>query len=94
MDDDERNEVKRKEKNYLENIESKKYWIWFSLIKNLGSRRKLKLLELYKNPEKIYFLTKEELLKIEGIREETVKNIAELRNAERLEVYGGLGTRR
>ena len=59
----------------MENIESKKYWIWFSLIKNLGSRRKLKLLELYKNPEKIYFLTKEELLKIEGIGEETVKNI-------------------
>ena len=59
----------------MENIESKKYWIWFSLIKNLGSRRKLKLLELYKNPEKIFFLTKEELLKIEGIGEETVKNI-------------------
>ena len=39
-------------------LENKKYWIWLSLIKNLGSKRKLKLLELYKTPEKIYKLTK------------------------------------
>ena len=30
-------------------LENKKYWIWLSLIKNLGSKRKLKLLELYNN---------------------------------------------
>ena len=59
----------------MENLEEKRYWIWLSLIKNLGPKRKLKLLELYQNPEKIYKLTKEELLKIEGIGEETVKNI-------------------
>ena len=71
----------------MENIESKKYWIWFSLIKNLGSRRKLKLLELYKNPEKIYYLTKEELLKIEGIGEETVKNIILSKNEKLLDYH-------
>ena len=79
--------MSQKEENYLENIESKKYWIWFSLIKNLGSRRKFKLLELYKNPEKIFFLTKEELLKIEGIGEETVKNIILSKNEKLLDYH-------
>ena len=45
------------------------------MIKNLGARRKLKLLEVYKNPEKIYNLKKNELLKIEGIGEKNVENI-------------------
>lgn len=69
------------------NLESKKYWIWFSLIRNLGSRRKLKLLEKYKNPEKIYFLTKEELLKVEGIGNETAKNIIVSKNEKLLEYH-------
>ena len=51
----------------MENLEEKRYWIWLSLIKNFGPKRKLKLLELYKNPERVYKLTKVELLKIEGI---------------------------
>ena len=45
------------------------------MIKNLGARRKLKLLEIYKNPEKIYNLKKNELLKIEGIGDKIAKNI-------------------
>ena len=49
------------------NIEEKRYWIWFSLIKGLGIKRKQKLLEIYKTPKKIYELNKEELLKIKGI---------------------------
>ena len=68
----------------MENLEEKRYWIWLSLIKNLGPKRKLKLLELYKSPEKIYKLTKEELLKIEGIGEETVKNIIVSKNEKLL----------
>jgi len=35
----------------------------------------LKLLEIYKNIEQIYKATKEDLLKIEGIGEETANNI-------------------
>ena len=46
----------------MKNLEEKKYWIWFSLIPKLGSKRKQKLLELYKNPKEIYNLKKEELL--------------------------------
>lgn len=59
----------------MNNLESKKYWIWLSLIKNLGSKRKQKLLEIYKTPERIYKLTQEELLCISGIGKVLVENI-------------------
>ena len=71
----------------MENLEEKRYWIWLSLIKNLGPKRKLKLLELYQNPEKIYKLPKEELLKIEGIGEETAKNIILSKNEKLLDYH-------
>lgn len=71
----------------MENLEEKRYWIWLSLIKNLGSKRKLRLLDLYQNPEKIYKLTKEELLKIEGIGEETAKNIILSKNEKLLDYH-------
>lgn len=48
----------------MENVEEKKYWIWLSLIKNLGTKKIKKLLETYKTPQKIYQLSKEELLKV------------------------------
>ena len=41
----------------MEELENNRYWIWLSLIKNLGSKRKLKLLELYKTQEEIFKLT-------------------------------------
>ena len=33
-------------------VEEKRYWIWFSLIKGLGLKRKKQLLEIYKTPKK------------------------------------------
>ncbi len=71
----------------MRNLESKKYWIWFSLIKNLGNRRKFKLLEIYKNPEKIYNLEKEKLLEIHGIGEETANNIINSKNEKLLDYH-------
>lgn len=65
--------VRRKKK--IGNLENKKYWIWFSLIKDVGVRRRLKLLEIFKNPEKIYFLSKKELISIKGIGEQIASNI-------------------
>ena len=59
----------------MEELENKRYWIWLSLIKNLGSKRKLRLLEFYKTPEEIYKLTKEELLNINGIGEAIANDI-------------------
>lgn len=64
----------------MQNLENKKYWIWFSLIPKLGSKRKQKLLEIYKTPEQIYKLKQEELLKVEGIGEELANNIINSKN--------------
>ena len=47
----------------MEKLENKKYWIWLSLIRNLGSKGKQKLLKIYKTPDKIYKLEKKELLR-------------------------------
>ena len=32
----------------MNNIENKKYWVWLSLIPNLGSKKTLELLKIYK----------------------------------------------
>ena len=71
----------------MENLENKKYWIWFSLIKGLGCVRKNKLLKIYGTPEEIYKLSKSELLKIDGIGEETVTNIIEAKNEKILNYH-------
>lgn len=51
------------------------YWIWLSRIKGLGSIKIQKLLEKYKTPERIWNCTKQELLQVEQIGEETVNEI-------------------
>ena len=71
----------------MEELENKRYWIWLSLIKNLGSKRKLKLLELYKTPEEIYKLTKEELININGIGEAIAKEIIISKNEKILNYH-------
>lgn len=71
----------------MENLKSKRYWIWLSLIKNLGCRRKLKLLKIYKNPETIYKLSKEELLEVEGIGEDIANNIIISKNKKLLDYH-------
>ena len=69
------------------NLQNKKYWVWFSLIQKLGSRRKQKLLKKYKTPEKIYQLTKEELEKIDGIGESIAENILDSNVRKRVDVH-------
>ncbi len=71
----------------MENLENKKYWIWFSLIKGLGCVRKHKLLKKYGTPDEIYKVRKSELLKIDGIGEETVSNIIEAKNEKILNYH-------
>lgn len=71
----------------MEELENKRYWIWLSLIKNLGSKRKLKLLELHKTPEEIYKLTKEELININGIGEAIAKEIIISKNEKILNYH-------
>ena len=71
----------------INNLEEKKYWIWFSRIKGLGSRRKQILLKMYKTPEKIYNLKKEEILKIKGFNEFLANKIIDKDNKNNLENY-------
>lgn len=66
----------------MKNLESKKYWVWFSLIKGLGCIRKKKLLEICKNPMNIYNLDKKQLLEINGIGKETVSSIINSKNID------------
>lgn len=68
----------------MEHLENKKYWIWLSLIKNLGSKRKQKLLEIYKTPDEIYKLKKEELVRVQGIGENLSDNILDETIRDRL----------
>ena len=71
----------------MKDLENKRYWIWFSLIKKLGCIRKKRLLEIYKTPEKIYNLTRKELAKIDGIGEETIHNIMESKNGRVIDYH-------
>lgn len=71
----------------INNLEEKKYWIWFSRIKGLGSRRKQILLKKYKTPEVIYNLKKEEILKIKGFNEFLANKIIDKDNKNNLENY-------
>ena len=59
----------------MTNLKEKKYWIWLSLIPNLGSRKKQELLKRYESPEIIYHLEEKQLLEIKGIGEKTIQNI-------------------
>lgn len=68
-------------------LENKKYWIWFSLIKGLGCVKKNNLLKIYGTPEEIYKLSKRELLKVDRIGEETVTNIIEAKNEKILNYH-------
>ncbi len=64
-----------KEEINITNLEEKKYWVWLSLILNLGCKKKEKLLKIYKSPKTIYELKESELSKIDGIGEKTIKNL-------------------
>lgn len=71
----------------MKKIERNRYWIWLSLIKGLGSRKKQELLNLYKTPEKIYNLTREELMGIKGIGEKVVDNILDEKLKEQVGIH-------
>ena len=64
-----------------------KYWIWLSRIKGLGPIKTKELLKKYKTPEKIWELTKEELLNIDGIGEITAEQILNEEYRKNLDKY-------
>lgn len=63
------------------------YWIWLSRIEGLGPIKIKQLLEIYKTPENIWKLSKEELMKIKGIGEKIADKIVDMTYRENLEKY-------
>ena len=69
----------------MDSLINKKYWIWFSLIKNLGNARGRILLEKFKNPERIYNAKKSDLENIKGIGEKLIENIIDIETKENVD---------
>lgn len=63
------------------------YWIWLSRIQGLGPIKTKQLLETYKTPEKIWSLSKEELIKTKGIGEKIAEEILKKEYRENLSQY-------
>lgn len=63
------------------------YWIWLAMLTKAGPVKKMKLLEKFKSPEKIYKAKKSELLKVEGISEEIVAEIEKSKDVELILKY-------
>lgn len=59
----------------MEKLEEKKYWIWLSLIPNLGTRKIQELLKVYKNPETIYQAKEKQLREVKEIGEKTIQSL-------------------
>lgn len=68
-------------------MNEKQYWIWLSRIEKVGSIKLQRLLEKYKTPQNIWNAKKEELLKIDGIGEETAKQVLKEEYRMGLEKY-------
>lgn len=62
----------------MENLEEKRYWIWLSLINGIGARKKRKLLEKYNFPQKIYQLTKKDLVSSKIMSEDIADNFCNM----------------
>ena len=58
----------------MNDLAKKEYWIWISQIK-IGHTKIKRLLESFKDPERIYYAKEKELKKIKGIGKENIKNI-------------------
>ncbi len=56
-------------------LQDKKYWIWLSLIRGIGNKKKQMLLERYETPERIYNLNSKEVTNIKELAKEAINNI-------------------
>lgn len=61
------------------------YWVWLASIEGLGSVRKLRALQKFRNPENFYNAAKKEILSIEGFNEkicEKIETSKDIRNID------------
>ena len=63
-----------------------KYWVWLSNLK-LKKITYIKLLEKYKDPEKIYNLEKLELHNNDFLQNEEIEKIVSLKNMKKIEYF-------
>jgi len=68
-------------------MQDKKYWIWLSRIDGLGSARKKRLLEKFIDPEVIWNLKFEDIIKIDGFGEKIANEILNHKYREKLHQY-------
>ena len=68
-------------------LENKKYWIWLSILREVGNISKKKLLDKYKTPERIYNLTYEELIQLKWLNNKKIENILDKKIRECLGEY-------
>lgn len=67
-------------------MEELKYWVWLSRIESIPPKTLLYLLDKYKNPRKIWNVTKEELV-LDGIKESYANRITDKLYKENLDKY-------
>ncbi len=68
-------------------MKNNKYWIWLSRIEGLGSVRKKKLLDMFREPEVIWKLKFEEIIAIEGFGKKIADKILDNKYRENLDKY-------
>lgn len=62
------------------------YWIWFSRINEIGAKTQKELIDKYKNPEKIWKLTKEDLIE-NNLKQEKIDIILNKKYRKDLKYY-------
>ena len=60
------------------------YWIWISSLQGLGAVKAMALLQLYKAPSTIYFMTEQELKEINFLTAKNIKEILDIQKRERV----------
>lgn len=70
-------------------MEDKKYWVWLSRIEGLGSVRKKKLLEMFIEPEVIWELSFEDIIKIDGFGKKIASEMLDDKYRQNLDEYMG-----
>ena len=51
------------------------YWIWLSCIKGIGIQLQRALLDHFKDPQHIYFASKDDLMQVDGFGRDTVMTV-------------------
>lgn len=64
------------------------YWIWISSLQGLGAVKALALLQMFKEPRTIYFMTEQELKETNFLTAKNIKEILDVQKRERVaEIY-------